>query len=75
MIKDRNPVEIKPCPFCGCNMKAEYKHYPNGTGEWQPCGWHDRDCPLNAVLWCMEEDEGWTKDKLVENWNARWNDS
>lgn len=73
-VLDRESVSVKPCPFCGCSMQVEYKHYPNGTGDFEPFGWHDDDCPLSEVLWCLEQDEGWTKDRVVEGWNRRVGD-
>lgn len=74
-MSDRSDARLSPCPFCGCSMEARYKHFPNGTGQWEPHGWHDETCPLEAVIWCMEEDEGWTRERVIEAWERRWQDA
>ena len=63
--------EMKPCPFCGCGISIHKGAYPNGDEQIEPYGFHDSDCPLNEVLWCMYPEEGWTEEKIVERWNRR----
>ncbi len=67
-------AELKPCPFCGTSMKVDIGAYPNGNRRMEPYGWHDEPCPLNHVLWCFDvEDDGWTKEAVVDAWNRRAN--
>ena len=65
--------ELKPCPFCGCNMHIEEGVYPNGEPKLRPFGWHDEDCPLEAVTFHTYPEDGWTIEILTERWNRRAN--
>ena len=65
-------IRLKPCPFCGCSMRVEHREYPNGSHYWEPSGWHDDNCPLDAVLWCMHGEDGWDGQKVAEAWNWRF---
>ena len=63
--------ELSNCPFCGCSMKIKIGKYPNGDKLIEPSGWHEDDCPLSAVLWCIYPRDGWTEENLAERWNKR----
>ena len=63
--------ELKPCPFCECQMKIESGRYPNGDKRIEPYGWHSDNCPLNNVLWCFYSEDGWTEEKVADAWNHR----
>lgn len=64
-------AELKPCPFCGCQMKIASGRYANGDKQIQPYGWHFDDCPLDHVLWCFDVEDGWTEETIAEAWNRR----
>lgn len=60
---------LKPCPFCGCSMTVKNKR--TASGDIEPVGTHDADCPLRMVTWHMYLEDGWTEEKLAESWNHR----
>ena len=64
-------MELKPCPFCGCNMEIRVGKYPNGDPMNEPIGWHDDSCPLSAVSWYTYPEDGWTEEAIAERWNRR----
>ena len=66
--------ELKPCPFCGCDMRILKDKFPNGDERIEPYGLHDFDCPLFAVTWHTYPEDGWTEDLITERWNSRQND-
>lgn len=63
--------ELKPCPFCGCNMEIRHDKYPDGSERIEPYGYHEENCILYAVMWCTYPEDGWTADKIAEAWNSR----
>ena len=38
-------------------------------------GWHDEDCPLEAVTFHTYPEDGWTVEILTERWNRRADDA
>lgn len=64
-------VRMKPCPFCGCEMKIEKGKYPNGDPKIVPRGFHNLDCILRAASFHTYPEEGWTEEKIAELWNQR----
>jgi len=68
-------MDLKPCPFCGCSMEVQETKYPNGDPQIDMRGWHDENCPLDAVLWCLYPEDGWTLEKVAESWNRRWEEA
>lgn len=63
--------DLKPCPFCGCNMKLWRKKYPDGSEGIEPYGFHEYDCVMDGVLWCLWPEDGWTEEKIADAWNNR----
>lgn len=66
--------ELKPCPFCGCDMKIYHGTYPNGDEQIELYGFHNFDCPLYTVSWHTYPEDGWTEEKIAERWNRRVSD-
>ena len=67
--------ELKPCPFCGCDVTIRKDKYPNGDDRIEPYGYHNLDCPLYAASWHTYPEDGWTEDKIIDAWNRRVGDS
>jgi len=62
---------MKPCPFCGCDMSVEHEAYPNGDEKIVPYGWHREGCILDSATFHTYPEDGWTIEKIVEEWNKR----
>lgn len=63
--------KLKPCPFCGCDMRIYKGKFPNGDDRIEPYGFHNSDCPLHTALWHTYPEDGWTEDNIAERWNRR----
>lgn len=63
-------LELRPCPFCGCNMTISKDQYPDGSERIEPYGYHEENCVLYAVLWCTYPEDGWTAEKIERSWNG-----
>ena len=63
--------ELKPCPFCGCDMEIRQDKYPDGSERIELYGYHEENCILGAVLWCTYPEDGGTDENLAEAWNCR----
>lgn len=62
--------ELKPCPFCGCNMEIWKGKFPDGSERIEPYGYHEENCILSAVSWHTYPEDGWAEDKIAEAWNC-----
>ncbi|AUR84047.1 hypothetical protein NVP1047O_33 [Vibrio phage 1.047.O._10N.286.55.F2] len=62
--------ELKPCPFCGCDMEIQTV----GRDWWRikPVDGHDDTCPFgeNHEWDCSQQKPEW-KDEHVADWNKR----
>jgi len=56
-------------------MEVQETKCPNGDPQIDMRGWHDENCPLDAVLWCLYPEDGWTLEKVAESWNRRWEEA
>lgn len=60
--------ELKPCPFCGCEMSVEKYKYPNGESEWELFGWHGGRCLFEVAFHIPRCGN---KRNLIRAWNRR----
>ncbi|AUR83721.1 hypothetical protein NVP1039O_22 [Vibrio phage 1.039.O._10N.286.55.A2] len=62
--------ELKPCPFCGCEMEIE----TIGRDWWRikPVDGHEDTCPFGeSHEWgCSQQSPEW-KDEHIADWNNR----
>ena len=73
-------VELKPCPFCGCDAVHETFRQEHWFGTKEPIVFCngckaefsiEDDSPFTNV----EADYKWRKEKTIEAWNRRANDN
>lgn len=64
--------ELKPCPFCGCDVELQSIDYPTDAKDWIICGWHYSGCFLEAMF--PSSPQSMYKHKLVSAWNRRVNE-
>ena len=70
-------AELKPCPFCGCQMIIKRRVYPNLSWRYAVDGWHDNGCPLQWLVIEPEDDDDnpLPPEEIAERWNRRWEDA
>lgn len=64
-------IQLKPCPFCGCDMIIRTGEYPNGDPLIEPFGLHNTDCILRHASMHTYPEDGWTAEKIAKAWNDR----
>ncbi len=60
--------ELKPCPFCGCDVEIEKREYYNGDKNWRIRGWHSDGCIFRVSFHVPENHN---KRNLMRAWNRR----
>ena len=69
--------QIKPCPFCGCEMKLKDTHFIEGEKAWRLVGEHGEDCIFDYSFYIPEafyissRDKETIQNHLIEAWNRR----
>lgn len=59
-------ADIKPCPFCGCEMRCvQFTYGAIGSG-WIPKGEHSAGCVMNRAYFVSG-----SKEDVIEGWNRR----
>ena len=65
---DKKNLELKRCPFCGCDMGFLTIRELDGRRHWEPGGYHDEDCIMRNVQWKKVYP---TAEALANAWNKR----
>ena len=66
--------DLKPCPFCGCEIAVERKgRFPNDPfiDQYKLVGKHKDECVFEELNWMGGYE---TEEEAIEAWNRRTND-